>query len=176
MYLITKWFGVFLCDKNGIKNKILFLNNEKEIVKRLVKIDKKEILSEEKKIIKNNKVIVNEKRLQLIGDYKPSDSFFKKIKIKPEDFGFSEELLHKTTLIIAKGKIDSELASEDLQLIQMVNTLDDLIQISNLLSERLDCWTIIPAAKEKIQPLHNTISTINLEMKRLRLEKVGPTS
>ena len=167
MYLITKWFGVFLCDKRSIKNKILFPKDEKEIAKRLAKIDKKEILSEEKKIIKNNKVIVSEKRLQIIGDYKPSDPFFKEFVIKPEDFGFSEDLLHKAALIITKDKVDSALASEDLQVIQMVNTLDDLIQTSNLLSERLDCWSIIPTPKDKIQPLQNTISTVNNEMKTL---------
>ena len=180
MYLITKWFGVFLCDKSGIKNIILFPNNKKELVKRLVKINKKEILSDEKKIIKNNKVIVNEKRLQIIGDYKPSDLFFKRIKIIPEDFGFSEELLHKATLIIAKDKVDSELASEDLQVIQMVNTLDDFIQTSNLLYERLDCWSILPTSKDKIQPLNNAITTIKNEMKILEkqididMRKIAP--
>ena len=49
----------------------------------------------------------------------------------------------------------------------MVNTLDDLIQTSNLLHERLDCWLIIPSSNEKIQPLKNTIDTIKNEMKKL---------
>ena len=167
MYLITKWFGTFLCDKNDKVNKVLFPRDEKEIAKRLAKIDKKEILSEEMKIVKNKKVVVSERRLQKIGDYIPSDPFFKEFKIKPEDFNFSEELLHKATLILTKDKVDSELASEHFQVIQMVNTLDDLIQTSNLLSERLDCWSIIPSPKDKIQPLQNTIFTINNEMKML---------
>ena len=63
MYLITKWFGTFICNKKGIQNKILFPKNEKEIAKRLLKIDKNEILAEENKITKNIKVTVNEKRL-----------------------------------------------------------------------------------------------------------------
>ena len=50
MYLITKWFGTFVCDKEGIKNNILFPNDEKEIDKYIIKIDKNEILKEEKKI------------------------------------------------------------------------------------------------------------------------------
>ena len=153
MYLITKWFGIFICDKRSIKNKILFPKEENEIAKRLLKIDKNEILLEEKKITKGmKKVIVSEKRLQKIGEYSPSDPIFKEFEIKPEDFDFSEDLLHKTTLIVTKNRVEEKLASEDLQVIQMINALDDLIQTSNLLYERLNSWLVIPTPKEKIQP------------------------
>ena len=43
MYLLTRWFGTFLCDKNLIKKKVLFPKNPKEIARRLIKMDKKEI-------------------------------------------------------------------------------------------------------------------------------------
>jgi len=167
MYLITKWFGTFICDKKGIKNKILFPKNAREISKRLIKIDKEEVLSEEKKIIKGFHVIVNEKRLAKIGDYNSSDLFFKKITIKPEDFDFSEILLHKASLILAKNRVDERLASDDLQVIQMVNALDDLIQTSNLLSERLDCWSILPTSEERVKPLQNAFNVVNAEIKSL---------
>ena len=167
MYLITKWFGTFLCDKKGIQSKILFPKDAKEISKRLQKIEKNELLPEEKKIAKNVKVIVNEKRLQNIGGYKPSDSFFKKITIKPKDFGFSEDILHKASLILSKEKVEEKLASEDLQVIQMVNALDDLIQTSNLLSERLENWSLISTSNNKIKPLKNAFSTVNQEIKSL---------
>jgi nucleolar protein 56 len=170
MFLITKWFGVFLCDNKSIKEKILFPKNKKEIVKRLEKIDNKEILSEEKEIIKNKKVIVNEIRLRKIGNYNPKNSFFKEFEIKSEDFGFSNILLQKSTLVIIKDQVNSKLASEDLQLIQMVNTLDDLIQTSNLLHERFDCWSILPASLDRIQPLQNTINTVKNEMKKLETQ------
>ena len=182
MYLITRWFGTFLCDKKGIKNKILFPKNEKEISKKLLKIDKKEILSEEKKISKGIDVIVNEKRLQKIGSYDPLDPVFKKINIKPEDFAFSEELLHEASIIVAKNKVKEKLASEDLQIVHMVNALDDLIQTSNLLSERLDCWSVLPEAKEKISPLKNAYSTVNNEILSLEkqieidMEKIAPNT
>ncbi len=182
MYLVTKWFGTFLCDKKGITKKILFPKNEKEISKRLLKIDKKVILSEEKKIIKGVDVTVTEKRLQKIGDYNPSDLFFKKFTIKPEDFDFSEVLLHKASLIVAKNRVDEKLASEDLQVIQMVNALDDLIQTSNLLSERLDCWSVIPTSKEKVQPLQNAFNVVNKEIKTLEkqigcdMKKIAPNT
>lgn len=168
-YLMTKWFGTFICDKKGIKEKILFPKKPEEITKRLQKIDKNEILSEEKKIVKNKKVIVNEKRLNSIGDYS-SDSFFKKIELNPEDFGFTEDLLHKAISILTNKKVEKELSSADLQIVQMVNTLDDLIQTSNLLSERLESWSVIPTPKPKVEPLKNTISTVKKEIKSLELK------
>lgn len=182
MYLITKWFGTFLCDKNGIKDKILFPKDEKEISKRLLKIEKKEILSEEKKITKEADVIVNEKRLEKIGKYDPSDIFFKKIEIKPEDFDFSEKILHKASLLLAKQNVDEKLASEDLQVIQMVNALDELIQTSNLLSERLERWSVIPTSEEKIQPLQNAFNVVNTEIKTIEkqiemdMKKIAPNT
>jgi len=181
MYLVTKWFGVFISDKRGIKNKILFPKDENEIAKRLLKINKNEILKEENKITKGIKeIIVSEKRLQKIGEYSPSDPFFKKFEIKPKNYDFSEDLLHKATLIVTKNRVEEKLASEDLQVIQMVNALDDLIQTSNLLSERLDSWSVIPTPKKKIQPLQNAFSIVNNEIKSLEkqidcdMEKIAP--
>ena len=169
-HLVTKWFGTFICNKKGIKNKILFPKKPEEISKRLQKIDKEEILSEEKKIAKGNKVIVCEKRLQKIGKYNPSDPFFKKIELNPKDFGFSEDLMHSATTLLANIKVDEELKSSDLQIIQMVNALDDLIQTSNLLSERLERWSLIPTPETKIEPLKNTFSTVKKEIKSLELK------
>lgn len=180
MYLITKWFGTFLCDKKGIQKKVLFSKDEKEIAKRLQIIEKKEILPEEKKITRNIKVTVSEKRLQKIGSYDPDDSFFKDFEVKSDDFGFSNDLLHKATMIVAKNRVEEKLESEDLQVIQMVNALDDLIQTSNLLSERLECWSILPRVDKKIEPLENTFNTVNKEIKHLEeqidcdMEKVAP--
>jgi len=182
MYLITKWFGTFLCDKKGIKNKILFPRNEKDISKRLLKIENKEILSEEKKIVKGIDVIVNEKRLQKIGSYDPLDPVFKKINIKPEAFDFPEELLHKSSIIVAKNRVEEKLASEDLQVVHMVNALDDLIQTSNLLSERIECWSVLPKSEKKIAPLKNAYSTVNNEIIFLEkqieddMERIAPNT
>jgi nucleolar protein 56 len=168
MYLITKWFGTFLCDEKGIRDKIIFSKDSKVISKKIQKTQNNEILPEERKIIKNVKdVIVNEKRLKKIGEYKPSDPFFKKIEIKAEHYNFSQDLFNKTIIMATKNNVNKKLESEDLQIIQMVNTLDDFIQTSNLLSERLDSWSMIPTPKEKIKPLKNAYSTINNEINSL---------
>ena len=167
MHLITKWFGTFLCDEKGVQKEILFPKKTNEIAKRLAKIDKNEILPEEKKLSKGIDVTVGEKRLQQIGNLDYKNPFFKKINIKPEDFGFSQDLLHEASLILTKEKVKEKLESEDLQVIQMVNALDDFIQTSNLLSERLENWSLLPKTTKKIQPLKQAYSVINDEMKNL---------
>ncbi len=167
MHLITKWFGTFLCDEKVIQKKILFPKKTKEIAQRLAKIDKNEILPEEKKLSKGVDITVSEKRLQQIGNLDTIDSFFKKTDIKPEDFGFSQDLLHEASLILTQNKIKEKLESEDLQVMQMVNALDEFIQTSNLLSERLERWSVLPVDDKKIQPLKHAFTVINDEMKNL---------
>jgi nucleolar protein 56 len=183
MYLITKWFGVFLCNKEGIKKNILFPKNVEEITKRLLKIDQGEILAEEKKLVKNLKIIiVSEKRLQKIGEFEPGGPFFKEIDILSEDFGYNEDMLYEASLKMAEEKAEEKLGSEDLQIIHMVNALDDLIVTSNLLSERLDSWSVVPTPKEKVKPLENTFSTVKKEMSKLEkqietdIERVAPNT
>jgi nucleolar protein 56 len=167
-YLITKWFGTFLCDEAGVQKEILFPKYEKEIVKRLREIEKNNILEEEKKIVKNTSVIVNEKRLRQLGTYTDREPFFQIITINPKDYGFSQKLLHDISLLLAQQQVDEQLQSEDLQLIQMVNALDDLVQTANLLSERLSCWLLLPAPKKKIKPFEKTLTAINDEIQRLQ--------
>jgi nucleolar protein 56 len=167
-YLITKWFGTFLCDNTGVQKEILFPKHEKEIVQRLREIEKNNILEEEKKIVKNTNVIVNEKRLQQLGTYNDGEPFFKTITINPKDYGFSQELFHDASLLLTQQRVDEQLQSEDLQLIQMVNALDDLVQTANLLSERLSCWLLLPTPKKKVKPFEKTLAVVNDEIQRLQ--------
>jgi nucleolar protein 56 len=72
------------------------------------------------------------------------------------------------SLLLAQQRVDEQLQSEDLQLIQMVNALDDLVQTANLLSERLSCWLLLPTPKKKIKPFEKTLTVINDEIQRLQ--------
>jgi nucleolar protein 56 len=183
MYLITKWFGTFLIEGNKIIRKKLFPKDYKIIANKLLKIEKNEILSEEKKLIQNITeclIIVNEKRLNKIGKYRPKDKFFKNFNLNPYDFDFQKDLLYKASKFLVENKLKTKLKSMDYQIIQMVNTLDSLIQILNLLSERLDNWLVIYTPKYKVEPFKKTINHIKKEMKRIEnqiindVEKIAP--
>jgi nucleolar protein 56 len=167
-YLITKLFGTFLCNETGVQQHILSPKHEKEIVQRLLEIEKNNILTEEKKLGKNIHVVVNQKRLQQLGTFDDEDPFFKTITINPKDYGFSQELFHSVSLLLAQQRVDEQLQSEDLQLIQMVNALDDLIQTANLLSERLDSWSLLPTSKKKVKPFEKTLTAVKDEIQRLQ--------
>jgi nucleolar protein 56 len=167
-YLITTWFGTFLCNEQGIQEYILFPKTEQDIMQRLNDVEKSNILAEEEKLVHKTQVIVNEKRLQSIGTYNDSDRFFKTIRIQPTDYGFEQDLIRNVTLHLAHKRVGEQLQSEDLQLIQMVNALDDLIQTANLLSERLESWSLLPMSKKKITPFEKTLAAVNDEIHRLQ--------
>jgi len=170
MYLITKWFGTFLCDKSGVKSKILFPKDEDKLADKLTKISKEKVLPEEQKLSKNVKVIVSEKRLRQIGSYKPEDNFFKKTVLKSEDYGFTPNFLQRAQLIASKNVSQEKLAMPDFQIIQMIKTLDDFIQTSNLLQERLDSWSDFSTPKNKIKPLKTTYETVRNEIENIQDE------
>ncbi len=167
-HLITKWFGTFICDETSVQRKILFPKQVKEIVKRLREIEKNNILAEEEEIIKDTRVIVHEKRLQQLGIYTSENLVIRTILINPQEYGFTQELLHDTAVLLAHERVNEQLQFEDLQLIQMVNALDDLVQTANLLSERLSCWAILPTSKKKVKPFEKTLSAVNDEILRLQ--------
>lgn len=169
-HLLTKWFGTFVCDETQVQNTILFPKKAKEIAVRLREIEKNNTLDEEKEIVKNTEVLVNERRLQHLGTYDSKDPAFKTISLDPEQYGFSQTLLHEAALLLAEERVQEQLQSEDLQLIQMVNALDDLIQTANLLSERLTCWAVLPTSKKKVKPFEKTLTAVNEEILRLQDE------
>ncbi|PNX52619.1 MAG: hypothetical protein BV458_08670 [Thermoplasmata archaeon M9B2D] len=102
--------------------------------------------------------------------------------INPQDYGFPLKLLHEAMIHITKERVDEQLQSEDLQLMQMVNALDDLIQTANLLSERLTCWSLLPTSKKKVKPFEKTLSAVNDEIARLQqqietdMEAIAPNT
>ena len=67
LYLITKWFGIFLIDDDLIINKIIFPKDPKKIAKILNQIESGDILKEELKLSKDKIITVNDKRLIKIG-------------------------------------------------------------------------------------------------------------
>jgi len=168
MYIITKWFGTFLCDKTGVKKHILFEKDEKKLAEKLLMISQGQILSEEKELSKKKDVIVSEKRLEKIGNYAPDDTFFKSFVLKPQDYGFNFDLLKGASLIVSQENASEKLSSPDVQIVQMIKTLDDFIQTSNLLLERLDSWSDFCPPDDRINPLKNTYETVNSQITNLQ--------
>ncbi|MEM0493463.1 MAG: hypothetical protein QXS02_05890, partial [Candidatus Thermoplasmatota archaeon] len=133
MYLITTWFGVFLCDDKRVKHSVLFPQDEDEIYERLMSVSQGEVLSEEKEIAKRidkGVIIVHDPRLSGIGMYKPFDPLFREIIIRPEDYNISSNLLNRVSLRLANEFVRTQLESKDLQIIQMVKAYDELLEVS----------------------------------------------
>jgi nucleolar protein 56 len=137
MYLVTTWFGSFLIDDGNVVEKMLFPDDEQEIAQRLIRVDNWKMLREENQLVKNlAEFFVLEKRLEKIGGtYLPEELDLP----KPEDHGFDKSLLRDAMIEVAKKKLRKAVGMDD-HVSQAVHSIDDLIQTSNLLSERLHEW------------------------------------
>lgn len=136
MILVTKWFGVFLCDGTKIIDKRLMSKDAKHIAEKLAVLQSGSVLPEEKELSEGRvKLQVSDRRQAALGRPTLFDSSF----LKAEDFGFSNELMRESMMLLGKLRT-SEPISKDKGLVQAIRSLDDLIESSNLMNERLHEW------------------------------------
>ena len=136
MILVTKWFGVFLCDGEKIVKKILMPKNSDEIGEKLAEMQKGGVLKEEVELATNQeKLLVSERRQSSLGKPTYFDSSF----IKAEDYGFDSKLMHDAMIKLGKLRT-SEPISRDKSAVQAVRTLDTQIESINQLNERIHEW------------------------------------
>lgn len=171
-YLVTKWFGSFLFDsQKNIVEQFLFPKEEKKLIKKIERIQNQHILLEEKKLAEHSEnytFIVSEKRLQPIGSYQLTNSFFSTVQIDAESFGFPKELLHKILLKISYKQVDCDLSSPDYQIIQQVNALDELQHIANVLSERISSWNMYSSDSHNQLPVTTVLKHVEKNQERLK--------
>ena len=136
MILITKWFGSFLCEDEKIIDKRLFPKDAAEISERLAVMQRGGTLPEEQELVEGKKkMFVSDRRQSSLGKPMLFDSSF----IKPSMFGYDDKLMHDAMLGLGKLRT-SEPIPRDRSLVQAIRNLDDLIETSNLLNERLHEW------------------------------------
>lgn len=138
MILITKWFGVFLVDqKTGrIADRRLMPSDADACAEKLAVMQRGGILPEEREIVEGRRrVAVSERRQAELGKPEMYDSS----RIRAEDFGFTAEFMHDVMIRLGKLRT-SEPVSRDKSLVQAIRGYDDMIEVANLLSERLHEW------------------------------------
>ena len=134
--LITKWFGVFLCEENRILDKRLMPKDSEEIAQKLAVMQRGGILPEEAELAHGQvKLMVGDRRQSQLGKPTLFDSSF----IKAESFGFTSEMMHNAMVRLGKLRT-SEPIARDKSAVQAVRSLDDLIETGNLMNERLHEW------------------------------------
>lgn len=136
--LVTKWFGVFLLDeKNGrIIDKRIMPKDPDLIAEKLAAVQRGSLLDEERELAgKMPKIYVSSARQSELGKPIFCDSSF----LDPKPFGFTEEIMHSAMLGLGKLRT-SEPIPRDRNLVHAIRGLDDLIESSNLLNERLHEW------------------------------------
>lgn len=134
MILITKWFGVFLCEETEVRRFKLFEKEPKLVAMKLAAVQRGEILPEERELAVR-RMKVADPRLKPLGKPMVFDSSF----IKPEAYGLTPDLMQKVMVELGKIRVREPL-SEDRSIAQAIRATDDLIEEINLLSERLHEW------------------------------------
>ncbi|MDR1690396.1 MAG: ribosomal biogenesis protein [Candidatus Methanoplasma sp.] len=136
--LVAKWFGIFLLDERTGKviDKRLMPKDPDLIAEKLAMMQRGSILDEERELSgKMPKIFVSNTRQSELG--KPI--FYDSSSLDPGTFGFSESLMHSA--MVGLGKLrTSEPIPRDRNLVHAIRGLDDLIESSNLLNERLHEW------------------------------------
>ncbi len=120
VYLITRWFGVFLYDDGKVIDKRLFPKDSNEIAKRLYKIYKGEVLEEEASF-KDVKPDVTTPRLRGMG--KLDDGV--RIKIDYRDYGYTINMLKDACIKVAEKRIKEEGMERHRNSGEAKNGLDD---------------------------------------------------
>lgn len=136
--LVTKWFGVFLIDqKTGrIMDKRLMPHDADGCAEKLALVQRGGILPEEKELAAGReKLAVSERRQAELGRPEMYDSS----RITAQDYGFDPAFMHEVMIRLGRLRT-SEPVSRDKSLVQAIREFDDLIEVANLLSERLHEW------------------------------------
>jgi len=131
--LKTVWFGSFVLDGDTVVDKVLFPADPESIAERLLAISKDQPLAEEQQLIKEHRPEnTSEPRLVDLGLALYSSDF----SPNPAENGFPPDMLAKASRKLATMKT-KEAVTPDLYLIQALGTYDTLLEIKNLLGERL---------------------------------------
>ncbi len=134
MILVTKWFGVFVCDDHRIVDQALFEKDPQKMAEKLSRVQRGEVLPEEEELAEKG-MKVADSRLSKLGKPVVFDSSF----IKGENFSYSSELMHQ--VMVELGKIRTrESIRPDQCIVQVIRALDDVNEMINTMNERLKEW------------------------------------
>ena len=126
--LVTKWFGVFLCDEKSGKvlDKRLMPKDAEAVAEKLAAVQRGSLLDEERELAAtvDGRLAVADRRQSELG--KPE--LFDSSSITPEKYGYGGDFMH------------SEPIPRDRSLVQAIRSLDDQIATINLYNERLHEW------------------------------------
>ncbi len=137
-YLLTTWYGVFIIRDEKIIEKRLFPKNPDVISKKRMMIKQGLILPEEKELaeIFRGNICVTTKRLARLGEFKENIELDKTLL---NDLSFDDDILREALLIQGEKELKDSVDT-DKHLGRAVETIRDLNETINILTERLRDW------------------------------------
>jgi nucleolar protein 56 len=137
MLLVTTWFGSFLLDGKQVVSSRPFPKDVKEIAERLRKMDRGEVLEEERQLAAEGRDIeVFDDRLRSLGKF--SEARAPALDNMMGKLGFQASMLHEASMLVGHQKLGE--LGPDRFIVQAMAGLEELTKTSNLLIERLTEW------------------------------------
>ncbi len=133
----TTWFGIFILANGEIVDSKLFPKDPKILAKLKMQRDDDKILEQEKELAESvdGKLYVTSRRLSELGEF--VSEFH--LDIKQEDHSYDKELFRDMMQKLGRLKLKEQSDAGE-HLAKAVNTVQDLNETINLLTERLRDW------------------------------------
>ena len=135
--LVTAWFGSFLCDEKGtVMHERPFPRKASAIASRLEKLEKGEVLHEERALVSENGLkafSAFDTRLERLGAV-----IVERRDVDLKGHEYDRALLREAMLELSKKKL--RIASPEAHVIHAIKLLDDLAKSSNFFFEGFRAW------------------------------------
>ncbi len=150
LVLHSTWFGSFILKDGRVMEYVLFPKEPEELASRRLKRKKGELLDEERDLAAGVDGIlhVTSSRLRSLGEPLHDHTL---PDISPEEYSFDHELLHEMLGIVGSEEISSSVGSGE-HIAKAINTIQDINETVNILTERLRDWYTLhfPELKERV--------------------------
>ncbi len=135
--LLTTWFASFLLEGERVVAHRPFPKDPTAIAERLRRVEEWKVLEEERELVKDlPEFFVLEPRLERMGGNMMEG---RPPFLDPQEFGYDRGLLHDAMVLVAEARMRRAVGPDD-HVIQGVKALEDVVETSNLLTERLRDW------------------------------------
>lgn len=156
MYLITTWFATFLWSEEEPQQVHKGPQDPAALAQRLARLARLEVLEEELELARaggtGTELKVYEARLEGLGELVAEPRGLDVQRLARE-WGYGPELLHATVIRLGRD-MAREAQGLDQQMLQAVAASDELVEVANLLGERVAQWEglSLPEASLTIRP------------------------
>ncbi|HWG91781.1 MAG TPA: hypothetical protein VNZ52_13105 [Candidatus Thermoplasmatota archaeon] len=175
-FLITEWFGTFRLENGRVTNQLLFPRDPRALAEKLKAMQDGEVLPEERELAGEGPITVCEERLLALPGARSARDMPVPAAPRGQDYNFPVTLLHDAAVALGKLAVKEASGGRDKHVVMAVETIDDLLEASNLLTERLREWYALhaPEIVDKVERPEELAALVSAHGTREAILKARP--